>query len=105
MKSHIPCCLFDVVAIMRMAGRNFTSPFHLSHRMGTVANFKDQYQTDYSKGFREEETLLLPLLRKRQEAIDEIRAVLGDPVIGKDPVTGMLLLSLFMCSLFMCYSL
>jgi len=57
--------------------------------MGTVANFKDQYQTDYSKTYRDEEILLVPLLRKRQDAIGQIRSILGDPVISVHPQTGV----------------
>ena len=52
--------------------------------MGTVASYRDQYQTDYSKKYTDVPLLLWPLLKDREAAIKQIRDVLGDPVITSE---------------------
>ena len=46
--------------------------------MGLVADYKDQYQHDYSKEYTDEVLLMKPVLEHMKEAIDEIRAILGE---------------------------
>ena len=63
---------------MRIGNKSMTSPYYISHRMGMVADYKDQYQHDYSKEYTDEVLLMKPVLEHMKEAIDEIRAILGE---------------------------
>lgn len=56
------------------------SPYYTNHRMGTVATFLDQYQTDYSKDVRDENDLLRPLVKQMEKPIQQVRDLLGDPL-------------------------
>ena len=74
---------------MRIGDKKQVSPYYINHRMGTVANFLDQYQTDYSKDYQDEYTLLRPLVKQMEQPIQQVRNLLGDPIISVDSITGV----------------
>lgn len=69
---------------MRIGNSSQVSPYALSHRMGMVADYKDQYQHDFAKVYTDEDLYLKPLLLHRSAAIKQIRDILGDPVLRVD---------------------